>query len=151
MRIRLLFVVATIALVTTAAAFAVSIEKVKLSAKMNARQVVPTKPKGNVARARGTLKATLSGAGARWKLSWRVTYRKLDHPRLVIADVHYGKPGKFGPVIVRLCGPCKSGQHGRKKVSSLWVDAIENGDSFITLITAKNPNGEIRGQISRAR
>ena len=95
----------------------------------------------------GTLTATLSGAGARRKLSWRVTYRKLDHPRLVIADIHYGKPGRFGPVIVRLCGPCKSGQHGVKKVKSAWVDAIENGDSFITLITGKNPNGEIRGQI----
>jgi len=118
---------------------------------MNARQVVPKKPKDNVARARGTLTGTLSGARARWKLSWKVTYRKLDHPRLVVADIHYGKPGKFGQIIVRLCGPCKSGQHGVKKVSSLWVDAIERGNSFITLITGKNPNGEIRGQIARAR
>jgi CHRD domain-containing protein len=147
MRIRLLLIVATFALVTAAAVFAMSTETVKLSAMMNARQVVPNKPKGDVARARGTLKATLSGSGARWKLSWKMTYRKLDHPRLVIADIHYGKPRKFGPVIVRLCGPCKSGQHGRKKVSSLWVDAIERGNSFITLITGKNPNGEIRGQI----
>jgi hypothetical protein len=30
------------------------------------------------------------------------------------------------------------------------VDAIERGDSFVTLITGKNPNGEIRGQIKRA-
>jgi CHRD domain len=147
----LLLVVSTFALVTTAAAFAISTETFKLSAKMNPRQVVPNKPKGDVARARGTLTARLSGAGARWKLSWKVTYRKLDHPTLVIADVHYGKPGKFGPVIVRLCGPCKSGQHGVKKVKSLWVDAIERGNTFITLITGKNPNGEIRGQIARAR
>jgi hypothetical protein len=119
-----------------------------LSAQMDSRHVVPSKPKGNVARATGTFSGSLAGSGgAAWKLSWRVTYRKLDHPRIVIADIHYGKPGKFGPIIVRLCAPCKSGQKGTAKVKGTWVPAIQTGDSFITLITDKNPNGEIRGQI----
>ena len=140
--------IATIALIASGAALGGSTGSVRLSAKMNARQVVPKKPKGNVAHARGTLTAALSGEGKSWKLKWRLTYRRLDHPTLVIADVHYGKPGKFGPIIVRLCGPCKSGQRGVKKVKSAWVDAIKLGDSFITLITGKNRNGEIRGQIT---
>ena len=65
----------------------------------------------------------------------------------MIADIHYGKSGKFGPMIVRLCGPCKSGQTGRTKVKGTWVPAIKAGNSFITLITGKNPNGEVRGQV----
>jgi CHRD domain len=136
-------------LVATGAALAARAETVKLSAKMDARQVVPDKPKGNVARASGTFTGTLTGRSsvARWKLSWRLTYRNLDRPRIVVADIHYGKRGKFGPVIVRLCGPCKSGQKGVVKVKSSWVDAIKAGSAFITLITGKNPNGEIRGQI----
>ena len=66
----------------------------------------------------------------------------------MIADIHYGKPGHFGPVIVRLCGPCKARQQqGVVKVKESWVPAIKGGSAFITLITGKNPNGEIRGQI----
>jgi hypothetical protein len=41
-----------------------------------------------------------------------VTYSKLDHPSIVIADIHYGKSGHFGPVIVPLCGPCKARSKG---------------------------------------
>jgi hypothetical protein len=82
-----------------------------------------------------------------WKLSWRLTYSSLDHPTIVIADIHYGKPGKFGPILVRLCGPCKSGQRGTKKVKAIYVPMIKSGNTFITLITGKNPNGEVRGQI----
>ena len=137
------------ALVAAGAALATGVTTAKLSAKMDVRQVVPQKPKGNVARATGTFTGTLTGkrTNPRWKLAWRVTYRNLDHPSIVVADIHYGKRGKFGPVIVRLCGSCKSGQHGVVNVKSSWVDAIKSGDSFITLITGRNPNGEIRGQI----
>jgi hypothetical protein len=146
---RLLSVVAATALAAASGpAFGGAAEILKLSAKMNARQVVPHKPKGNVARATGTFTGTLAAGGLRRKLSWRITYRKLDHPRIVIADIHYGKPGQFGPVIVRLCGPCKTGQRGVVKVKRTWVPAIKSGSAFITLITAKNPNGEIRGQIT---
>ena len=35
-----------------------------LSAQMNSRQVVPAKPKGNVARASGTFTGGLAGSGA---------------------------------------------------------------------------------------
>jgi hypothetical protein len=121
---------------------------VKLAARMDSRQVVPQKPSGNVRNAIGTLTGSLAGSGGSpWKLSWQVAYKKLDNPSIVIADIHYGKPGKFGPIIVRLCGPCKSGQKGVTKVKGTWVPAIKSGSAFITLITGQNPNGEIRGQI----
>jgi hypothetical protein len=124
-----------------------SSETVKLSARMTAAQVVPKKPKGNVAHASGTFTGTLTSSGSRWSMSWRITYARLDHPKLVIADIHYGKPGHFGPIVVRLCGPCKSGQHGVVKVKARRIDGIKAGNTFLTLITNRNPNGEIRGQI----
>jgi hypothetical protein len=142
-----LIVVSIVALIATGAAFGKSVASSRLSAKMDARQVMPHKPKGNVARAAGSLTGTLTGTGSRWKLSWRIAYSKVDHPSIVVADVHYGKRGHFGPVIVRLCGPCKSGQHGVVKVKGTWVPAIKSGSAFITLITGRNPKGEIRGQI----
>ena len=80
---------------TSGMAFGRSAQTVKLSAKMNARQVVPHKPKG-VARASGTFTGTLTGSGSRSKLSWKITYSKLDHPSIVIADIHYGKPAISG-------------------------------------------------------
>jgi hypothetical protein len=147
-RIWLVLGVTMFALVGAAAALAMSTQTLKLSAKMDARQVVkPRKPIGNVARASGTFTGTLTLKSSRWNLAWRLTYTRLDNPKLVIADIHYGKPGQFGPIVVRLCGPCKSGQHGVVKVNSRRVPGIKSGNTFITLITGKNPNGEIRGQI----
>ena len=139
--------VVAFALVTTPVALGLRATTLKLSSKMTAARVVPKKPRGNVAHASGTFVGTLTSSGSRWKLSWRVTYSRLAHPTIVIADVHYGKPGHFGPFVVRLCGPCKSGQHGVRKVKASWIPAIKLGNTFMTLITGKNPNGEIRGQI----
>jgi CHRD domain len=147
-RFRLLLVVAVLGLVSTAAAFGTSTETLKVSANMTARQVVkPRKPRGDVAHAFGTFVGTLKSSGSRWSLAWRITYRRLDQPKIVIADIHYGKPGQFGPVVVRLCGPCRSGQQGVVKVKARKIGGIKAGNTFITLITNKNPNGEIRGQI----
>jgi hypothetical protein len=141
-----LIVAATAAVAASGPGFAASGATLHLSAKMDAKQVAPRKPRGNVANATGTFSGTLARSTT-WKLSWRLSYRGLDHPTIVIADIHYGKPGKFGPILVRLCGPCKSGQHGVKKVKGIYVPMIRAGNTFITLITGKNPNGEIRGQI----
>jgi hypothetical protein len=143
---RLLGVIATFALVASGACGGADSDTLRVAAKMDARQVVPRKPKGNVAKATGTFAGELA-AGTPWKLSWRVTYSRLDNPRIVIADIHSGQPGKFGPVLVRLCGPCKSGQRGITKVKALDVGTIRSGNAFITLITDRNPNGVIRGQI----
>ena len=142
-----LIVVSVVALIAAGAAVAGKMTSSRVSATMNARQVIPQKPKGHVAQASGTLVGTLAGSGSHWKLAWRLAYGKLDDPRIVIADVHYGKPGHFGPVVFRLCGPCRSGQRGVKRVPFTWVPAIQRGNTFVTLITGKNPNGEVRGQI----
>jgi CHRD domain-containing protein len=141
-----LVVVSVVALIAAGAAIAGNTTSARVSARMTARQVIPQKPKGDVAHASATLAGTLTGNGSHWKLSWRLGYR-LSDPSIVVADVHYGKSGHFGPVILRLCGPCKSGQRGVKRVPYTWVPAIQRGNTFVTLVTGKNPNGEVRGQI----
>ena len=148
-----LVALAALALVSASVASGMAAQTVRLTARMTAAQVVPHKPKGRVAFASGTFTGTLTGSRSRprWKLAWRITYSRLDHPTIVAADIHYGKPRHFGPIVVRLCGPCKSGQRGVVRVKSAWIDAIKRGNTFITLITGKNPNGEIRGQIRVVR
>ena len=42
---------------------------------------------------------------------------------------------------------CKDRLQFVKRVKATWVPAIKLGTTFLTLITGKNPNGEIRGQI----
>ena len=58
-----------------------------------------------------------------------------------------GKPGVAGNVLVPLCAPCKSGVHGTKTVSGTIAKEIEAGKTYVNVHTAKNPAGEIRGQI----
>jgi CHRD domain len=126
-----------------------------LGARLDAHHVITPKnrpwtlPSG-VANARGTFTATLSGSGGR-ELSWRLRYSGLGSSSLEIADVHYGPAKKFGPILFRLCGPCKSGQHGAKRLTKFQVGEIKAGMAWVTVITGKYPNGVIRGQIQYSR
>jgi hypothetical protein len=95
--------------------------------------------------AKGTFTATLDGR----KLTWRLTFTKLSGPA-VAAHIHNGGAKvASGAVIVPLCGPCKSGQRGTKTVSEMVAHELQgNGKTYVNVHTAKNPNGEIRGQIT---
>jgi hypothetical protein len=120
----------------------------RLSANMTPDRVVTPRNRAwrvpsAVANVRGTFSATLKGA----ELAWRINYTGLANEPLVIADIHAGKPGSFGPVAVRLCDDCKSGQRGTKRLSARELELLR-GDSWVTLITGRYPNGVIRGQIS---
>jgi hypothetical protein len=107
----------------------------------------PWKVPASVRHAHGSLTGTLRVSGTRRTLRWHITYVGVGSSPLQIADIHYGKPGHFGPLIARLCGPCKSGQSGTKKISAYGVRSIKAGSAWITIITGKYPNGVIRGQI----
>jgi hypothetical protein len=98
-----------------------------------------------LAHAGGSFSGTISADGRR--LSWKISYTKLNHQNPVIADVHIGKPGQFGPVLVRLCGPCKQGQTGVAKLKTGYGRELTTGDHWVTLITGQYPNGVVRGQI----
>jgi hypothetical protein len=98
-----------------------------------------------VKNAKGVLTATVDTK--RRTLTWKITYSRLGQSPLVIADVHIGQPGRFGPILVRLCAECKSGQHGVKKMKADDLSKFLRGITWMTLITGEYPNGVVRGQI----
>ncbi len=116
-----------------------------LATTLTSRQEVP-KPKGGVNRARGSFTGTVAKSGAATRLSWRLTFGRLTG-RAVAAHIHLGARGKAGPVVLALCGPCRSGVRRQVVLQPSVVAALEAGRAYVNVHTAANPAGEIRGQI----
>jgi len=95
------------------------------------------------ARGAGIFTATLNGS----TLTWRLTFSRLSG-RALAAHIHLGSQGTAGPVAVPLCGPCLSGVHRPVKVTPKVRSALLAGTAYVNIHTAKNPAGEIRGQIA---
>ena len=117
-----------------------------VKATLRAAQERP-KPKGKVAKARGTFTATITRSGDAGTIAWKLTFGKLSG-KAVAAHIHSGVRGKAGPVIVPLCAPCKSGRTGRATVSAAVLSALENGRAYVNVHTKRNAAGEIRAQIA---
>jgi hypothetical protein len=132
-----------LALVVIGVASAASKETYKLKATLNAAQEIP-KQAVKVTGAAGAFTATMTEKG---KIAWKLTYSGTSGP-VMAAHIHLAKAGKAGPVIVALCGPCHSGQTGTGHATAAQVKAIEAHGAYVNLHTAKNPAGEIRGQVS---
>jgi Cu/Zn superoxide dismutase len=105
------------------------------------------KPKGKLAKAKGTFTATVTRTGSTGVVAWRLTFSKLSG-KAIAAHIHSGARGKAGPVIVPLCAPCRSGARGRATVSASVLDALESGRTYVNVHTTKNAAGEIRGQLA---
>jgi hypothetical protein len=113
---------------------------------LTARQEVP-KPKGNVRRARATFTATVTTSGTTGRMGWRLTFGGLTG-RAVAAHVHTGQRGKAGPVAVALCGPCRSGIRRSVTLDAATLATLQAGRAYVNVHTARNPAGEVRGQIA---
>jgi hypothetical protein len=113
----------------------------RLSATLNAGQEIPKQVVKNQA-GHGTFTGTLVGT----KLTWKLTFAKLSGPAAA-AHIHTGAMGKAGGVVVALCGPCTSGMTGTATVSASLLSTIKKHGTYVNVHTAKNPNGEIRGQV----
>lgn len=118
-----------------------------LTARLDAAQELP-KPTGAPATARGTFAGSLVRVGTGGRLSWRLTYGALSG-RTVASHVHFGARGKAGAVAVALCGPCRSGARGTATVNARVVRALLGATAYVNVHTARNPAGEIRGQVTR--
>jgi hypothetical protein len=112
-----------------------------LSATLNAGQEIPKQVVKNQS-AHGSFTATLSGT----HLVWKLTFAKLTGPATA-AHIHLGAMGKSGNVVVPLCTPCKSGMKGTATISAALLKTIKKHGTYVNVHTAKNPNGEIRGQL----
>jgi hypothetical protein len=130
-----------------AASWGADASAVGLTASLRAAKEVPT-PKGVSSGARGTFSAGLTRKGTGGTLAWRLTFRGLTGPA-GSAHIHLAKPGVAGPVALALCGPCRSGVHGTAKLKARVVTALLTGRAYVNVHTAKNPAGEIRGQIRK--
>jgi hypothetical protein len=118
-----------------------------LAATLGARQEVP-KPTGARAIAGGRFVVTLVRTGTSGRLAWRLTFSGLTG-RATASHIHLGAVGRSGPVAISLCGPCRSGARGTAQASAKVLAALLAGRAYVNVHTAKNPAGEVRGQIKR--
>ncbi len=107
------------------------------------------KPTGLKAGAAGTFTVSVAKQGGKYVGTFKLSYRNLTG-KAVAAHIHKGKPGKAGPVLVALCGPCTSGKSGKVTFSKAVDTAIGAGATYVNIHTAKNAAGEIRGQVKKA-
>ncbi len=129
------------ALVLTAVSLAAT-QGMGWSAKLTSGQEVP-KQAVKAPNAGGTFTAGVSGNTLKWKL----TFAKLSGPATA-AHIHLGAMGKAGAPLVALCGPCKSGASGSVPLTAALKKDVAKHLLYVNVHTAKNPAGEIRGQIS---
>jgi hypothetical protein len=133
------------------ATVAVAAPGLPLKASLSSAQVVTPQGKkwtvpAGAKNARAVFTGRLGPDGR--TLTWKIAYAHVSGS--VIADIHIGKPGKFGAVLGRLCTSCKSGQQGKTKLKRNYSSQFRVSNTWITLITPKYPNGVVRGQITRA-
>ena len=112
---------------------------------LSARAEIP-KPTGVRAGAGGTFTLSVAKTNGKYVATFKLTFKQLTG-KAVAAHIHKGKPGKSGPVLVALCGPCRSGVTGKRTLSKAVHTAIEGGGGYVNIHTAKNAAGEIRGQV----
>ncbi len=113
------------------------------TAALSSGQEVPKQVVKNAA-AHGLFKGTLSGN----KLKWKLTFAKLTGPATQ-AHIHMAAKGKAGNVVVPLCAPCTSGATGTATITPTLMSAFNKHLLYVNVHTAKNPMGEIRGQLAR--
>jgi hypothetical protein len=122
-------------------------QAIGLTSALGTAKEVP-KPTGVSAGARGTFSAGLTRKSTGGTLAWKLTFRGLTG-RANAAHIHLAKPGVAGPVAVALCGPCRSGVRGTANLKARTVTRLLAGGAYVNVHTAKNPAGEIRGQVRK--
>ena len=92
-------------------------------------------------------KGTFTGDITGRKLKLTLKFSGLTGPATA-AHIHMGAKGVSGPVVVPLCGPCKSPLSKTVSISASVIAAIKKGKAYVNVHTAKYPAGEIRGQLA---
>jgi hypothetical protein len=138
-----LTIAVAVSLAVSALAFGARASTISVSAKLSAKQEVPAQVVKDT-KAKGKFTGTLVGS----KLSWKLTFSGLTG-QATAAHIHLGAMGKAGNVAIPLCAPCKSGVHGKAMLSASLKKALAHHKLYVNVHTAKNPNGEIRGQLAK--
>lgn len=139
---KLVALIAVVAVAVSAAAALAASHATVWTATLSYAQEVPKQVVKNTA-AHGQFTGTLTGS----KLTWKLTFAKLTGPATA-AHIHLGAMGKSGNVVVPLCGPCKSPVSGTAMLTAALKADFKKHLLYVNVHTAKNPNGEIRGQLA---
>jgi hypothetical protein len=139
---KLVALIAVVAVAVSAAAALAASHATVWTAALSSGQEIPKQVVKDAA-AHGQFKGTLTGSTLKWKL----TFAKLTGPATA-AHIHMAAKGKSGNVVVPLCGPCKSGMSGSATLTAALKTAFKKHQLYVNVHTAKNPNGEIRGQLA---
>jgi hypothetical protein len=115
----------------------------KFNAVLNVGQEVMPRPKGTQLGASGRFTVSVTGT----TLKWTLTFTHLTGSATA-AHIHGGVRGKAGAVLIPLCGPCTSPQSGTGTITAAQLADMVAGKDYVNVHTAKNPSGEIRGQIT---
>ena len=146
---KILLVVLAVSVAITVPALAAT---TKMHATLNGKSETP---KSN-SKGTGSATVTISGKSLKYTLS----AKGLTGPTQA-AHIHFGKPGKAGPVILPICPKaCKLPKSGTLTAKNFTkaagvknfaaaVKAMKAGNTYANIHTKKHPAGEIRGQITK--
>jgi CHRD domain len=115
---------------------------ITVGTKLTAKQEIPAQTVKD-AKAAGSFTGTIVGS----KLTYSLTFSGLTGPATA-AHIHLGAVGKSGNVVVPICGPCKSPVKGSATLSKALLADLKTHKLYVNVHTAKNPAGEIRGQLA---
>ena len=135
----------TLAFAAFASAAPLSAEVLHFTAKLDAASETPA----NASAGKGTADVMVDTDSK--QLSWTVTYSGLSGPAIM---GHFHGPAAAGAaagVQVPMTGPLASPISGTAEVSDVQIGDLRGGLWYVNIHTAKNPKGEIRGQLTKAK
>ena len=118
---------------------------VTVSARLTAAQESPPQQVRN-AKASGTFSATVRPGSNGYRLVWKLTFAHLTG-RATSAYIHQGARRAHGAALLELCSPCKTRAAGAAYLSPPELALAQQGLLYVNVRTARNPAGEIRGQL----
>jgi CHRD domain-containing protein len=91
---------------------------------------------------------TLPGTPGQWRLFWKLSVSGLSGPATAAA-IHIAPVGHSAAAMAAMCAPCASISHGALALTANQANSLLNNSAYVDVSTARNPGGEIRGQIVR--
>ncbi|WP_458760256.1 CHRD domain-containing protein [Afipia sp. TerB] len=119
-----------------------SAEKMTMKINLTSAAEVPT----NDSPGKGTADVTYDSASK--MLTWKVTYSGLTGPATMAHFHGPAEPGKNAPVVIPF-KDASSGASGSATLTDAQAADLTAGKLYINVHTAKNPGGEIRGQVTK--